>query len=227
MKGTLTALLSLLLCSCFAQSGKKTLLYASDFIPPRPGDEWVIELQPGGTSSVFTRNGTLILDTKGGVTVWFNQLLKGNIEIEYTRTVMTEGKPNDRLSDLNQFWMAKNPRNQNLFIGRNGRFAEYDSLQLYYVGMGGNANKTTRFRKYDGKGNKPIIKEYTDTRHLLEPGKSYQIQITVRDGVTTFMVNGEIWFTFDDPHPLKEGYFGFRSLHSRQEIKDFRVFQLP
>ena len=35
----------LLAFNAVAQPGK--LLYASDFIPPRPGDEWVAELEPG------------------------------------------------------------------------------------------------------------------------------------------------------------------------------------
>ena len=35
------------------------------------------------------------------------------------------------------------------------RSATYDTLRTYYVGYGGNANTTTRFRRYDGTGARP------------------------------------------------------------------------
>ncbi len=209
-----------------AQSGRK-LVYASDFIPPRPGGEWVIELQPGSGSFVHTRNGVMIIESRGGATVWLNRLLTGNLQIEYTRKVLTEGRPNDRLADLNQFWMATDPHHPSMCRGRGGHFYEYDSLKLYYVGMGAHDNTVTRFRKYDGKGNKRILGEKTHDQYLLEPGRDYRIRIMVIDGVTTFWVDDKLYFSYADPDPLKEGYFGFRLLHSRQEIRDVKVFQLP
>ncbi len=222
-------LLSLFFCivtvTTFAQPGK--LLYASDFIPPRPGDEWVLELEPGKGSRVSTRNGVMTIESKGGATVWLNQLLKGNLQIEFTRRVLVEGQTNDRLSDFNQFWMASDPRHHSMFTGRLGRFHEYDSLKLYYVGMGAHDNKVTRFRKCDGKGNKRILGETKQPQFLLEPGRDYRIRIMVIDGVTTFWVDDKLAFSYVDPEPLKEGYFGFRLLHSRQEIRDVKVFQLP
>ena len=50
-----------------------------------------------------------------------------------------------------------------------------NSLQLYYLGYGGNYNSTTRFRRYDGneaglqmKRMRPaILKEYKDQDNLL------------------------------------------------------------
>lgn len=66
------------------------------------------------------------------------------------------GGKNDRISDLNQFWMANDPNNYNLFT-RNGVFEAYDSLQLYYVGMGGNSNTTTQLRKYRGNGQRVLL----------------------------------------------------------------------
>ena len=33
---------------------------------------------------------------------------------------------------------------------RSGTFAEYNDLLTYYVGLGGNRNTTTRFRRYIG-----------------------------------------------------------------------------
>jgi rhamnogalacturonan endolyase len=86
-------------------------------------------MAPEEKAGVYTQNKKLVLDTKGGVTVWLNPLLKKNIRIEYDRKVVVAGGVNDRLSDLNNFWMAKDPRNKTLFT-RNGILESYDSLQL-------------------------------------------------------------------------------------------------
>jgi rhamnogalacturonan endolyase len=185
---------------------------------------WHKEIDPQPYSDVYVRDGKLILDTKGGVTVWLDKLFSGNIQIEYTRKVLMEGNENDRLSDFNQFWMALDPAQENLFT-RSGKFEEYDSLQLYYVGVGGNWNETTRFRKYHN-GTRRLIQEYTDKDHLLEGNKSYQVKTIVKDGVTSFWVDGECYFNYSDTAALKEGYFGFRSTKSRQEISNFKVYQL-
>lgn len=201
------------------------LIFADDFTAPLDGAEWVAEIEPkaGAVSTVSTRGGALVLDTRGGVTVWLNKLLKGDLRIEFDRKVLVDTGRNDRLSDMNVFWMATDPANGDLFT-RHGRFESYDSLQLYYVGMGGNTNKTTRFRKYYAGGNKPVVKEYLDADHLLVTNKTYHIRILVDSGVTSYWVNDECYFTYTDPAPLTEGYFGFRSTWSRQEIQHFKVW---
>ncbi|SFD89856.1 hypothetical protein SAMN05518672_103762 [Chitinophaga sp. CF118] len=220
MKIILSILFSFILLSSFAQ--RKKLLFKDHF-----GDstKWIIEMVPGPHSSVYTDHGKLVMDTKGGVTVWLNLRLRGNIKIEYKRKVLVDGKENDRLSDLNQFWMAEDPRNQNLFT-RTGVLEQYDSLQLYYVGMGGNTNSTTRFRKYEGNGTRTLLQEYKDADHLLQKGKEYKITIIVKDGVSSYWVDDVLYFKYADPVPLKSGYFGFRSTWSRQEINHLRIYQL-
>ena len=121
--------------------------------------------------------------------------------------------------------MARDPHNANLFT-RNGKFENYDDLQLYYVGMGGNSNKTTRFRKYESTGTKPVIQEYLDSSRLLKANQTYHIKIIVHKGVSSYWVNGDCYFTYHDPSPLLSGYFGFRSTWSRQEIRNFRVYNV-
>jgi rhamnogalacturonan endolyase len=205
-------------------SGGK-LIMSDDFTSAAPDKRYIVELAPAPNSSVYTKDNKLVLDTKGGVTVWWNQMLKGNIRIEYDRKVILAGGVNDRLSDLNNFWMATDPHNNNLFT-RNGVLESYDSLQLYYAGMGGNTNKTTRFRKYEGNGERRLLQEYTDPTHLLQANKVYHITIVVKNGVTSYWVDGKCYFIYNDPAPLKEGYFGFRSTKSHQEVSGFKVFQL-
>jgi len=208
-----------------ASEPKGKLLYSEDFSGTLDPNRWLAEIEPVGQSEVHTENGKLILNTAGGVTVWFKQRLEGNIRIEYDWTVLVDSGRNDRLSDLNQFWMATDPRNSNLFT-RNGKFENYDSLSLYYVGLGGNTNSTTRFRKYHGDGTKPLFKEYLDAGHLLKANDAYHIVITVVNGRTTFSVDGEVFFDFVDPAPLRGGWFGFRSTGARHGVGGFRVWEL-
>lgn len=203
------------------------LLFKSDFSKPLNCKKWIAEIDqiPGHTSTVYTHNNALVLDTWGGVTVWLNQKLNGDLQIEYDRVVRMGKGCNDRIGDLNQFWMATDPKKADLFT-RNGKFEEYDNLSLYYVGVGGHSNTFTRFRKYLTPASKPVINEYTDQKHLLEAEKVYHIKIIVKDGRSSFWINGECWFNYMDPNPLTTGYFGFRSLQSRQEIKNLRIYTL-
>ena len=201
------------------------LIFEEHFSKPLQTKIWKSEIDPVLYSSVFTKKGKLIMDTGGGVTVWLNKELEGNIKIEYDWTVLVDSGRNDRLSDLNQFWMASDPENKNLFT-RNGKFEEYDSLRLYYVGFGGNTNTTTRFRKYYGDGQKPLIREYLDSDHLLKANKTYHITIIVSNGTSYFWVDGVRFFEFKDSRPFTKGYFGFRSTAARHAIDNFKVFQL-
>jgi Domain of unknown function (DUF6250) len=202
---------------------KGTLIYKDDFDTDLKN--WIAEFPPSPTSSVTIKNGKLVLDVQGGATVWLNKKLSGNLLIAYKRKVILDNGPNDRLSDLNQFWMATDPKNKNLFT-RTGVFAQYDSLLLYYVGFGGNTNSTTRFRKYNGKGDRVLLTDLTDKPHLLEPNREYSIKIIVYNGLTKFFVDDVEYFSFEDKDPLREGYFGFRTTKSRQVIDDFRIYAL-
>lgn len=209
----------------YAQNRKERVLYTENFDGKLNKKRWHAEIEPVGESSVYSENGQLLLNTGGGVTVWYTQKLKGNLRIEYDWTVWVGGEKNDRLSDLNQFWMATDPGTSNLFT-RNGKFETYDSLALYYVGFGGNTNSTTRFRKYHGNGQKPLLQEYTDAAHLLKPNRKYHIVIVVENGQVTFSVDNEVFFEWSDPAPLCEGYFGFRSTSARHAIDNFQVIRL-
>ena len=74
--------------------------------------------------------------------------------------MISAGGKNDRVSDLNCFWMARDSRNpDDLFaVHRTGKFADYNQLLCYYVGVGGNTNTTTRFRRYIGDANtRPLL----------------------------------------------------------------------
>jgi len=198
------------------------LLYRDDFSGPLHG--WVAEYahKPGNT--IDTRAGRLLMDVDGGATVWLDKPLSGNVLIAFTRRVVVEGGRNDRLSDLNVFWMARDPGREYLFT-RSGRFEDYDDLALYYVGIGGNRNTTTRLRRYDD-GRRELVGEFLDAPHLLVPNRDYRIEIAVFDGCTRVRVDGVDWFTYRDPRPLTQGYFGLRTTWSRQTVGDLTIQRL-
>jgi hypothetical protein len=186
---------------------------------------WVIEFAPSPGSSIGIKNNKLVIDVAGGATVWLNKMLSGNIMITYQRKVIVDSGKNDRLSDLNQFWMASDPKRKKLFT-RTGEFSEYDSLLLYYAGIGGNSNTTTRFRKYTGDGKRMLYFDLNDKDHLLVANKGYQVSIVVLNGATSFFLDDKLFFSYEDKRPLQAGYFGFRTTQSRQEIDDFKVYRL-
>jgi rhamnogalacturonan endolyase len=214
-----------IISSCTRQNPAKNRLFTEDFHGALNTKKWIAEIEPLPNSRVFTQDNKLVLDTKGGVTVWYNQVLTGNYEILFKRKVIVAAGKNDRLSDLNVFWLAQSPNNTNVFT-RTGKFEDYDSLNMYYVGMGGNTNTTTRFRKYEANAQRKLLAEKNEAKYLLKPNHEYQIKIVVKDNVTSFWVDGEMLFQVIDEHFPSQSYFGFRSTYSHQEIWDFKVLSI-
>lgn len=207
-------------CELPARTGK--LLYADDFTHGLAN--WVAEFRPE-RSAVTAQAGKLAIDVAGGATVWFKPALSGDYVVRYRRKVVVGGGRNDRLSDLNQFWMAQDPANSDLYT-RDGTFEQYDGLRLYYAGIGGNSNTTTRLRRYDGQGQRVLLSDLSEARHLLRANHEYQVEVAVYRGCTQVTLDGDVLFAYLDPQPLRSGQFGFRTTQSRQEISDFKVYRL-
>ncbi len=190
--------------------------------------DWLVEQMPGG--NVYAHDGALVIEDVGGCTVWYRPILTAPVEISYEAMVVMNDGPHDRLSDLNCFWMATDPAGDLLHPAnpRTGKFADYDSLALYYVGYGGNRNTTTRFRRYLGTGERPLLPghDLTDPTHLLEPNRVYHIRLVARDGRAEYWRDGELVFAYDDPAPLTRGRFGFRTVNSHLVIRNFKVTTL-
>lgn len=187
-------------------------------------ENWVVEQMPGGR--VSTRGDALVIEDARGCTAWFRQPLVAPVEITYEVTVVSRGGPFDRVSDVNCFWMASDPKApEALPAARSGRFGDYDTLQTYYVGMGGHNNTATRFRRYAGDGAKPLLPEHdlSEKRFLLMPNQTYRIRLVARDGVAEFWRNGERIFSFADPSPLTRGWFALRTVNSHLEIRNLRI----
>ncbi len=193
---------------------------------------WTVESEAPDYKLSFLGDTLEILSPKG-LTLWRNEQMSGQVVIEYDACVMDEGKPGDRLSDLNCFWMASDPKYPNDIFKRkkerNGVFLNSYALQLYYVGYGGNSNKTTRFRRYDGNeqgitdatARPAILREYTDADHLLKANKWYHIRITNEGNRVCYYIDGKRLVDFRDASPLTSGWFGFRTTLSRTRITNF------
>ena len=203
------------------------LLWKDDF--DAGSGQWFQELEKGG--KVEAREGKLEIDVPGGCTVWFRHVIEGPVLIQYDAVVINAGGANDRTSDLNCFWMARDSRASDDLLGfrRNGQFSDYNALCTYYVGLGGNSNTTTRFRRYIGDAEqRPLLPEHDlrDPKHLLVANARQNIRLVACGPLIQFYRDDERVFELDDPAPYQSGWFGFRTVGSHLEVSNFRVYRL-
>ncbi|HWA10574.1 MAG TPA: DUF6250 domain-containing protein [Opitutaceae bacterium] len=203
------------------------LLASDDF--DRGLDHWKAELEKGGT--VTAQGGRLEIEVPGGATLWWKAMLEGPVLIEYEATVLKGSGANDRVSDLNCFWMARDARSPaDIFAApRTGAFADYDQLKCYYVGLGGNGNTTTRFRRYIGeKGNRPILPEHdlAAKEFMLVPDAAQKIQLLAAGPDIAYYRDGRRLFAYEDPEPYRSGWFAFRTTWNHMAVRHFRVYAL-
>jgi Domain of unknown function (DUF6250) len=192
-------------------------------------DRWITELEKSG--NITARDGTLDIDVPAGASIWFKTKLTGPLMIQYDVTPIVNGGPDDRLSDVNCFWMATDARNKDDFfaVPRTGKFADYNQLLTYYVGLGGNTNRTTRFRRYVGDTiDRPLLpqNDLRDPADLLKPNQEMLIQLIAADHLIQFYRDGKKLFEMDDPQPYTAGYFAFRTTKSHLRVRDFAVYRL-
>ncbi len=203
------------------------LLFADDFT--HGPSQWKTELEAGG--KVTADDGAMSIDVPAGATIWFKPEITGPVLIEYEATVVSAGGTNDRVSDLNCFWMAQDTRSLGDIFGfkRTGKFADYNQLLTYYVGVGGNTNTTTRFRRYVGDPKVRPLRAADDLRDpadLLVANTPQKIAMVASGPVIQFYRDGKKLFEMNDPQPYTKGWFAFRTTHSHLVLRDFRVYRL-
>jgi hypothetical protein len=201
-------------------------LYTDDF---RHGlDQWAIEAKKPARAAAG--DGVLDLDTPAGLTLWFRRELIGPVMIEYQAQAVSAGGPNDRVSDLNAFWMAREASGDSpLAHPRTGAFADYDSLKTYYVGQGGNGNTTTRFRRYVGRpGERPLLSQHDHAAadELLVPNRWTTVRLVADGELIQYWSDGRKLFELRDPEPYTSGWFGLRTTQSHLRVRGFGVFAL-
>lgn len=183
---------------------------------------------------VTVKDGALDIDAVKGATIWFREKLSAPVMIEYTAVVIDEGGPNDRVSDLNCFFMAIDPRcPADIFSCgdsvRTGQFGTYHALRTYYVGYGGNDNSTTRFRRYPGyTGERPLLPEHDlGPPEVLQANQPMNIKITVKGNFVSYTLDDRVIFEVEDELPYHDGWFAFRTVRNHMKILDFKVSKLP
>ena len=186
---------------------------------------WEVEAeQPARTS---LRHGVLDIDSPAGITVWLKHELAGPVRIDFDATAVSAGGPNDQVSDLNVFWMARNSDGMPVGHGkRQGRFAEYDDLLTYYVGLGGNRNTTSRFRRYVGEaGNRPLLPQHdlTDSSALLVPNRRQHVTLIANGRHIEYRRDGAALFVYEDDAPYTRGSFALRTTFSHLRIENVRI----
>ena len=177
------------------------------------------------------RDGVLDIDTPAGLTLWFKTELHGPVLIEYEAEAVSTGGANDRVSDLNCFWMATDPRSPAgpPSAPRTGAFADYNNLRAYYVGLGGNGNTTTRFRRYIGsETERPLLPENdrSSPHELLQPNRFQVIRLVANGGLIQYYRDDQRLFEYVDPKPYTRGWFAIRTTKSHLRIRHFKVYAI-
>jgi hypothetical protein len=214
--------LGLLLAGCATPGGRP--LFQDDF---RHGlGQWRIEAEQ--PARVELRDGSLDIDTPAGITLWFAPRLDGPVRIEFDALAVSEGGRNDQVSDLNVFWMASNVDGTQPVYARerSGKFADYNDLLTYYVGLGGNRNSTSRFRRYIGDPvNRPLRPEHdlTATDSLLKPNVWQSITLIAAGSHIEYRRDGRRLFMLEDTHPYASGWFAIRTTYSHLRIANLRI----
>ena len=217
----------LLLVAAQPKFSTGALLYQDDF--SHGLERWAAELEKHGR--VEAKDHKLTIDIPAGLTLWFKPRLDGPVMIQYEAKMIQASGANDRVSDLNCFWMASDSRSPgDLFATkRSGKFSDYDQLLTYYVGLGGNSNTTTRFRRYIGKQElRPLLPEHDlhDSKFLLRPNVGQKIQLVACGNHIQYYRDGNLLFDLNDPSPYTRGHFAFRTTSSHMEVRNFRVYRI-
>jgi len=190
------------------------------------------QLEAEAPAVVVAQGGVLDLDTPKGLSVWWRERLTGPVAIDYDVKAVAAGGPQDAVSDVNAFWMATDPGapgGSPLARPRSGAFAAYDNLLTYYVGIGGNRNTTTRFRRYIGQpGNRPLLPEHdrSDPAAMLQPNCWVHVRLIANGRHIAVERDGKPLFTYHDPQPYTGGWFAFRTTKSHLLVRNFRITRL-
>ncbi len=213
---------------------RRTMLMAMAVVPMLIGPaaarttlrDWVVEAEsPAARVSVHA--GLIDVDSPKGITLWSRRAVAAPVTIAFEAMAVSAGGANDRVSDLNAFWMATDADGGSVLAHRrSGAFAAYDDLRTYYVGIGGNRNTTTRFRRYVGEpGNRPLLPAHDlsapDT--LLQPNVWTRIRLIANGRNVAVERDGRRLFTLVDDHPYTRGHWGLRTTWSHLRIRRLSV----
>lgn len=193
---------------------------------PLDFSRWQIEAED--PAARVTRNGNLIdVDTAKGLTLWFTRPMTAPATIRFEARAVSGQGANDKVSDLNAFWMAtERDGTSPLIRKRTGRFEDYDTLLTYYVGIGGNRNTSTRMRRYIGRvGDRPLLPQHDRADHasLLIADRWTTITLSARGTAIEVHRDGQLLFTMADSEPYRRGWFGLRTTWSHLQFRNITI----
>lgn len=193
---------------------------------PTELSHWRIEAEDK-TAQVSRRGDIIDIDSAKGLTLWFDRPIASPVTIRFEARAVSGGGANDRISDLNAFWMATEPDGTSpLLKPRTGGFEDYDTLRTYYVGIGGNRNTTTRMRRYIGKpGERPLLPEHDrqDEAAMLVADRWTKIALTADGTHIAVERDGRALFTLRDEAPYRRGWFGLRTTWSHIQVRRITI----
>lgn len=190
---------------------------------------WSEEMQQVEGNVIAYSDEKMIINVSQGATVWLKERIEGDCIIDYDVTIIDQGGANDRVSDMNCFWMFTDPFQPAGSLqfdnnSREGEFGNYHTLQGYYVGLGGHNNTKTRFRRYNGDEERKLLPEHDLTAPLITANKKYNVTLVAKGNQVQYWRDNHLIFNIDDPTPYISGWFGFRTVANHMEIENFRVF---
>ncbi|PCH73453.1 MAG: hypothetical protein COB98_10710 [Flavobacteriaceae bacterium] len=129
--------------------------------------------------------------------------------------------------------MATDPNNPNDFFKnsdkRAGKFTNYHELLQYYVGYGGHHNSKTRFRRYNGEQNRPLLAAHdlTASKYMIVPNTKMKVTLIADGEKIQYLMNGKLVFELEDPNPYRQGYFGIRTVNNHMKIENLLIKAVP
>ena len=96
------------------------------------------------------------------------------------------------------------------------------------MGYGGHDNTKTRFRRYDGNMDRPLLPEHdlSDKKFMIVPNKKMHITHIVNGKQVKYLRDGEVIFELKDENPYTSGYFGIRTVENHMEIRNLKITSL-
>lgn len=197
---------------------------------------WIAE-DESGAAKIAYRGDSIEMTASAGLAAWYPERLTGDYRITFTVEVAAWTDRSGPISGFDCIWACSDPEHPDDFFARSawrgGTPERYGTLDLFCASFGDGGDHATRFRRFYGKldslpdnMSRPIQREYTDAKYLLQAERSYRMEISVSKGTTAFSIDGERLFLRALGPKEGEGYFGFLLFSNRIMISGLKIEHL-
>jgi len=169
-----------------------------------------------GRGRVWVENGRLHTDATGSEsTAWFTGEMEGNLLITFQAHILEPVEANN----INLIFLATAPGGGDVLkLYFTGSYSEYHKIPNYIWTFTG---AHTRLRRDPGF---QLLSE--DKAIVPEPHKTYDLALTVQDGLVRCFVDHKPVHSYRDPKPHGKGKLAFRTFHTRLWWDNLRVYRL-